>query len=372
MALLLCCISSLIVCAVAQPSLVFSAGFTSDMVLQRSPSQAAVYGLVSSSSGASINVALVDANGSIVANVSAAVFDGSGAGTACDAQCYASGYTCAVGQSSCCAAPSCPMGCLMSAATTSVISCVEECKAAKTAGCSYTIPNTTATLSMCGDCLPQCPGCPDFEAQCEAGCSFGASPRALSWKAFLPPQVAGGSYTLTVSCSQGFSNSLTLERVTFGDVWFASGQSNMALGMQYSFSRDELVAKVQAGRYSNIRFYQYGGMGDQIDGTEPSWATTVATAPFWSWQNLSNALGQEGYASFDTLSATAMHFAVSLTDLRSVGGEDVPLGIITTAVGGTTVEAWSSREMLAACKNRARGIQRRHLHLSSRAWPRPL
>ena len=343
--------------------LVFSAGFTDDAVLQRAPSSAAVYGLVfpaSSSAPPSVLVSLLNADGSVAASAAAVVAADQGAGSACDAQCYSAGYVCAVGQSSCCSAPSCPMGCLMAAATATEAACVAECKAAK-GTCSYTIPGTSTELDMCGDCLPNCPGCPDFEAQCEQGCAFGrgAAVPPLSFKALLPPQPAGGTFTVVANCTAGCAGggaAATLRRVTFGDVFYASGQSNMALGMHFSFQKENIVAAIRAGSYSNIRFFQYGGMGSQVDGAEPAWATSVATAPMWPWQNLTTALNATGFAAFDTFSALALHFAAALTDLRGAGGDSaVPIGVITNAVGGTTIEAWSSREMLAACKNTTTG-----------------
>ena len=345
------------------PPLVFSAGFTDDAVLQRAPASAAVFGLVFPASPAvlpSVVVSLLNADGSVAASASAEVARNQGAGSACDAQCYTAGFVCAIGQSSCCSAPSCPMGCLMAAATADEAACVAECKAAK-GTCSYTIPGTSTELDMCGDCLPNCPGCPDFEAQCEQGCAFGhgAAAPPLAFKALLPPQPAGGSFSVVANCSAGCAGdgaAAVLSRVTFGDVFYASGQSNMALGMHYSFQRDELVAAIRAGSYANVRFFQYGGMGNQVDGTAPAWATTVATAPMWPWQNLTAAINATGYASFDTFSALAFHFAAALTDLRAAaGGAAVPIGVITNAVGGTTIEAWSSREMLAQCRNTTTG-----------------
>ena len=44
------------------------------------------------------------------------------------------------------------------------------------------------------------------------------------WKAFLKPSPAGGSYTVTATSATG--GSAVLERVTYGDVYFCSGQSN--------------------------------------------------------------------------------------------------------------------------------------------------
>ena len=45
------------------------------------------------------------------------------------------------------------------------------------------------------------------------------------WKAELPVQKSGGNYTLTASSPQlGSNSSARIVDVTFGDVWFCSGQ----------------------------------------------------------------------------------------------------------------------------------------------------
>ncbi|HEX8710274.1 MAG TPA: sialate O-acetylesterase, partial [Terracidiphilus sp.] len=46
-----------------------------------------------------------------------------------------------------------------------------------------------------------------------------------NWSLYLPPENAGGPYTVTISGT----NSIVLNDVLIGDVWFASGQSNMQL-----------------------------------------------------------------------------------------------------------------------------------------------
>lgn len=38
----------------------------------------------------------------------------------------------------------------------------------------------------------------------------------------------------------------------------------MALGLQYSYLFKNVTAAVRAGAYSNIRFFQFGGMGYQV------------------------------------------------------------------------------------------------------------
>ena len=44
-----------------------------------------------------------------------------------------------------------------------------------------------------------------------------------NWSVFLPPESAGGPFQLTVTGS----NKIVLDDILIGDVWFASGQSNM-------------------------------------------------------------------------------------------------------------------------------------------------
>ena len=48
------------------------------------------------------------------------------------------------------------------------------------------------------------------------------------WKAMLRPTPAGGSYTITARCT-GCRNatSATIDDVTFGDLWYCAGQSNV-------------------------------------------------------------------------------------------------------------------------------------------------
>ena len=51
-------------------------------------------------------------------------------------------------------------------------------------------------------------------------------PRATGlWEAWLAPELAGGPFTLTVRGS----SELTRSDLLVGDVWFASGQSNMEM-----------------------------------------------------------------------------------------------------------------------------------------------
>ena len=129
----------------------------------------------------------------------------------------------------------------------------------------------------------------------------------------------------------------------------------MALGMQYSYMFENVSAAIVAGGYSNIRFFQFGGMGGQNDADSETYATTAFAPPFLPWQNLSRAMaynnnsGVGNVAAFGSLSATCFHFAAALTD--KLGAAAPPIGLITNAVGGTTIASWSDPEDLAACPN---------------------
>ena len=75
-----------------------------------------------------------------------------------------------------------------------------------------------------------------------------------TWKAYLKPGAAGGAYTITAACTHGCTGSASIGDVTFGDVWYCAGQSNMALPVQYTYARNASIAKIkQGGVLSKIR-----------------------------------------------------------------------------------------------------------------------
>ncbi|MBQ8166543.1 MAG: sialate O-acetylesterase, partial [Lachnospiraceae bacterium] len=69
------------------------------------------------------------------------------------------------------------------------------------------------------------------------------------WKAFLPEHKAGGPYTMSVA--QG-NNTIVFSQVVYGEVFLASGQSNMELEL-----KDSENGEAESLMYSNrdIRFY---------------------------------------------------------------------------------------------------------------------
>jgi hypothetical protein len=212
--------------ASAPSAILFSAGFSDFTMLTAAPSSAAVYGFAypGGADAPSLTVTLTRADGSVAARVPASPAS-AGAGTDCDGSCYAAGYLDGVGTTSCCQGWTCTQGCAIGGVVPSLDACTAQCRNAS--GCSYTVPGTSLELDSCEGCLTGCPG----KGECEAGCAFrfrAAASQPVAWKALLPPQPPGGDFSLAVTCSNcaaGSAPSLTLQHITFGSVFYCSGQS---------------------------------------------------------------------------------------------------------------------------------------------------
>jgi len=151
-----------------------------------------------------------------------------------------------------------------------------------------------------------------------------AADRLGNWAVWLPPQSAGGPFRLTVSGS----NTIALEDVLVGDVWFASGQSNMEMplkgwaGAPVNRSAEEIAAASQP----NIRLLVMRQKTSEWP-LRDTGATWTACTP-------------ETAASF---SALGYLFG---RDIAS--REHVPIGLIDSTWGGTVVEAWFSLDAIGA------------------------
>ncbi|WP_394695720.1 sialate O-acetylesterase [Pseudoxanthomonas japonensis] len=133
------------------------------------------------------------------------------------------------------------------------------------------------------------------------------------WSLELPAQTAGGPYTLRIDDG---TQPRVLQDVLVGDVWLASGQSNMEWSVAQSMDRDAEIARATDPQIRHFKIPKSwaGAPQDQLAGGE--W---VASSP--------QVAGQ--------FSAVAHFFA---RELRKVTG--VPIGIIDSTWGGSRIEAW--------------------------------
>lgn len=140
------------------------------------------------------------------------------------------------------------------------------------------------------------------------------------WSINLPPMQAGGPYEMTIQAS----NQLKINDILVGDVWVASGQSNMELTMQRAAPiYQDIIA--QAGNPS-IRHFD---VPDRYNFNQPQ--EDLAGG---SWQ----AATPESVLNF---SAVAYFFAKELYEKYRI-----PIGLINASLGGSPVEAWLSEEAL--------------------------
>lgn len=140
------------------------------------------------------------------------------------------------------------------------------------------------------------------------------------WMVELPAMPAGGPHVLTIHGE----NKLQFQNVMVGEVWVASGQSNMGWPVSGSLNAD--LEKLTAIDAAPIRFLEVKNPGGQEPQKEFPGEWTLATP---------DTIGD--------FSAVAWHFAKTLQ--AALG---VPVGIIENAWGGSSAEAWVPREVIAA------------------------
>jgi sialate O-acetylesterase len=148
----------------------------------------------------------------------------------------------------------------------------------------------------------------------------GAADDLGRWSLYLSPGEAGGPFPLIVKAA----NTITVDDVLVGDVWVASGQSNM------EFPMTELVnpqAEIAAARFPKIRIFR-------VEHKPADYPQENVEAKSWA------ACTPETVAKS---SAVAYFFARNIQQKINV-----PIGLIETFWGGTPAESWTSLPALSA------------------------
>jgi sialate O-acetylesterase len=147
--------------------------------------------------------------------------------------------------------------------------------------------------------------------------------RSGTWSASFGPYPAGGPYEMTITGK----NSLRLSDILIGDVWLASGQSNMELQLKspVGLPVDNADREIAAASFPQIRLLSV----QQKTAPRPDSDTTTE-----GWR----AATPESVAHF---SAVAYFFGRELHQRYQV-----PIGLIQAAWGGSVAEAWMSESAL--------------------------
>ena len=135
------------------------------------------------------------------------------------------------------------------------------------------------------------------------------------WSLYLKPGSAGGPFQMTVTGKDG--QAITLDDVLVGDVWVASGQSNMEFMMHQAATADQDLPHAGIPQIRLLVVKKAASLYPLDDVETDGWAaSTPDTAKDFS--------------------AVAWYFAREIEQR-----EHVPVGVIDSTWGGTPGEAWT-------------------------------
>jgi sialate O-acetylesterase len=147
------------------------------------------------------------------------------------------------------------------------------------------------------------------------------------WSLWLVPVEAGGPYTISVTGNAPGSHPLQVSDILVGDVWLASGQSNMEIplrGFPGSAVIKNASQEIAAANLPQVRLLRIDHKSSDVPVNDIPDAWTLCTP--------------ETATDF---SAVAYFFGRQISH-----DEKVPIGLIDSTWGGTPVGSWLSLEAL--------------------------
>lgn len=154
------------------------------------------------------------------------------------------------------------------------------------------------------------------------------------WSVTTAPLVTGPAYTLTVTDGK---STVTLTDILAGEVWLASGQSNMEFMLRNSVGGAEAIA---AAADPQLRLYDLKPIAHTDNFL---WPDSILDAMDALGHYRPASWKQASPESVSNFSAIAYHFGRQLRDSLQV-----PVGIICNAVGGSPAESWIDVNTLEA------------------------
>lgn len=152
----------------------------------------------------------------------------------------------------------------------------------------------------------------------------GTASESGRWSVYVRTPDAGGPSTMSVATSD---TTITIRDIVFGEVWVASGQSNMEMplsGWMPDNPIDRSAEEIATADYPGIRMFMVDRAYSDAPRTDITGRWVVAAPDSVAW-----------------FAATAYFFA---KDLHA--GLGVPVGVIHSSWGGTPAEAWVAQPEL--------------------------
>lgn len=161
-----------------------------------------------------------------------------------------------------------------------------------------------------------------------------------TWEVRLKTGHSGKAHSLTIQAK----NEIALTDILFGEVWIASGQSNMEMPLTkvsgaYTGIKN-YEQEIAEANLPDIRLFQAGNFSSQdpLEDVEPGIVMYGVPIAKCQWQACSPE-------SVPTFSSTAYFFAREVHQSLNV-----PVGIIDASWGGTAAEAWTPKAGLEKLK----------------------
>jgi len=159
------------------------------------------------------------------------------------------------------------------------------------------------------------------------------------WQLKVATPAAGGPYNINISSGE----TISLTDVMIGEVWVASGQSNME--WNYNWGEKDMAAELANPRNPNIRFFHVPRTTSAYpqDDVKAKWVVCDSN-------------------TMKSFSAVAYFFGKKISDALHV-----PVGLINTSWGGTPAEVWTPAEKITNDPELLSATDK--LNRTSMGWP---
>ena len=170
---------------------------------------------------------------------------------------------------------------------------------------------------------------------------------------FLAP--AGGFEEYSVVLSADANEFAKLENIVFGELWLASGQSNMMYPLGQEKTGREMMARGdKLSKWLRVL----------IEPAYPEYNGSTELMPLEPQNDIKNAHWVTGESQdIYGMSAVAYFFARDM--LESL---NMPVGILNSSLGGTNIASWISREAIDNCPEVKNILLNHNKYVEASAW----
>ncbi|WP_228458426.1 sialate O-acetylesterase [Chryseobacterium hagamense] len=148
--------------------------------------------------------------------------------------------------------------------------------------------------------------------------TYNTSPdKTGKWSVKLKPQKAGGPFVMEI-------NEITIRDILVGDVWLASGQSNMETPIARLTDR---FPEINVSDFNKIRYFKVPTQNN-VESVQEN----IATGGKWFTGTASEVMNWTAFAYFYALEAYEH--------------TKIPQGMLVSSLGGSVIQSWISQEHL--------------------------